>query len=112
MKPLIAFRVRCFLSLGLVLAASHAAVAVSLHGLFSDNMVLQRGVAVPVWGWAEDGEEITVQFRNQTVKTVAKGGQWMVRLKKLKAGGPDVLTVAGRNTLTLTNVLVGEVWVA
>ena len=85
---------------------------VKLHGLFSDNMVLQRDAAVPVWGWADDGEKVTVEFRNQKVSTTAKGGKWMVKLKKLKAGGPDDLRVAGKNALTLKNVLVGEVWIA
>jgi sialate O-acetylesterase len=75
-------------------------------------MVLQQGVVVPVWGWAAEGETVTVEFRNQKVKTTAKDGKWMVRLKKLKPGGPNVLTVAGNNTLSVKNVLVGEVWIA
>src|SRR5687767_7688612 len=85
---------------------------VKLHGLFSDNMVLQRNAAVPVWGWADDGEKVTVEFRGQKISTTAKDGKWMVRLKKLKAGGPDELRVTGRNTIALKNVLVGEVWIA
>ncbi len=100
------------LCLVLMLAAGAVRADVKLHGLFSDNMVLQRGAAVPIWGWADDGEDITVQFRSQKVTTKAKGGQWMVRLKKLKAGGPDELTVTGKNHITLKNVLVGEVWIA
>jgi len=75
-------------------------------------MVLQQGTSVPVWGWADDGEEVTVQFRNQKVTTKAAGGQWMVRLKKMKVGGPFTLKVAGKNSLTLNNVMVGEVWIA
>jgi len=90
--------------------AAHAEV--KLHGLFSDNMVLQRDAAVPVWGWADDGEKVTVEFRNQKVSTTAKDGKWMVKLKKLKAGGPDELRVNGKNAITLKNVLVGEVWIA
>ena len=74
-------------------------------------MVLQQGIAVPVWGWADDGESIKVQFRSQTVTTVAKDGKWMVNLASLTAGGPDTLKVQGKNTITLTNVLVGEVWI-
>jgi sialate O-acetylesterase len=85
---------------------------VKLHGLFSDNMVLQRGTTVPVWGWADEGEKVTVEFRGQTASTTAKNGKWMVRLRKLKAGGPDELRVAGKNNITLKNVLVGEVWIA
>jgi sialate O-acetylesterase len=81
------------------------------NSLFSDGAVLQRGIAVPVWGTANDGEKVTVKFQQQTVSTIAKNGRWLVRLKPLKAGGPFTLTVAGEsNTLTIANVLVGEVW--
>src|SRR5262249_19892894 len=102
-----------FCTLSLFLAAADLALAeVTLHGLFSDNMVLQRNARVPIWGWAHEGEEVTVQFRSETVKTTAKGGQWMVHLRRLKAGGPDELKVSGKNAITLKNVLVGEVWIA
>jgi hypothetical protein len=69
-------------------------------------------MAVPVWGWAEAGEKVTIKFRGQKVSTTAKYGKWSVTLRKLKAGGPDVLTIATKaQTLQFTNVLVGEVWV-
>jgi sialate O-acetylesterase len=96
----------------LLLAAATARAEVKLHGLFTDQMVLQRDASVPIWGWAEDGEMVTVQFRDQTVTTTAKGGKWMVHLKKLAAGGSDDLKVSGKNTITLHGVLVGEVWIA
>ncbi len=95
-----------------LLITAGAQAEVRLHTLFTDHMVLQRGIAVPVWGWAADGEKVTVEFQGQTVSTVAKQGKWMVRLKKLKAGGPDVLKVTGQNTVVVNDVLVGEVWVA
>ena len=100
--------------LGILLLASTAFTRadVRLHGLFTDQMVLQRNASVPVWGWADDGERVTVQFRDQTVTTIAAGGKWMVRLKKLAAGDPEDLKVSGKNSVTLHNVLVGEVWVA
>jgi sialate O-acetylesterase len=85
---------------------------VKLPALFSDNMVLQQKMRVPVWGWADDGEEVTVQFRGRKVTTTAKDGKWMVRLGNLKAGGPDDLTVSGKNNVVLKKVLVGEVWIA
>ena len=85
---------------------------VRLHGLFTDQMVLQRDAAVSVWGWADDGERVTVQFRDQTVTTTAVHGKWIVALKNLKAGGPDDLKVSGKNSLTLHDVVVGEVWIA
>ena len=95
----------------LAAAASIARAEVKLNSLFSDGAVLQRGVPVPVWGTAADGEKVTVKFLDQEVSTTAKDGRWMVRLKPLKAGGPATLSVAGKdNTVSITNVLVGEVW--
>jgi sialate O-acetylesterase len=92
--------------------ASTSRADVKLHGLFTDHMVLQRGMAVPIWGWADDGERVTVEFRGKKVSTTAKGGTWKVKLSKLKAGGPDELKVTGNNSITLHDVLVGEVWIA
>src|ERR1700679_1354814 len=60
---------------------------VKLPTLFTDNMVLQQGMKVTVWGWADEGETVTVTFRGQKVTTTAHNGAWMVTLKKLKAGG-------------------------
>lgn len=86
---------------------------VRLPNLFTDHMVLQRGQPVKVWGWARPGEKVTVNFRRQrvTAKTDADG-RWLAKLRSEKAGGPDVLTVAGENSITINDVLVGEVWVA
>jgi len=95
-----------------LLLAISARAEVKLHGLFTDNMILQRDASVPIWGWAEEGEQVTVQFRGQKASTKAKDGIWVVRLKRLRAGGPDDLKVTGRNSITLRGVLVGEVWVA
>ena len=80
------------------------------HALFSENMVLQRGINVPVWGTAEEGEKVTVHFQDQEVSTTAANGKWMVRLEQLKAGGPFELTINGNNRVEFRNVLVGEVW--
>jgi len=96
----------------LTLAALSAQAEVRLHNLFTDHMVLQRGIAVPVWGWADEGEKVTVEFRGKKVSTTAKDGKWMVKLGMLKAGGPDELKVTGQNTIALADVLVGEVWLA
>jgi sialate O-acetylesterase len=80
--------------------------------LFSDHAVLQSGMAVPIWGTADPGEKVTVGFEGQT-KSVTAGadGKWMVRLTKLKPGGPLEMTIAGKNSITVKDVLVGEVWV-
>lgn len=104
------FFLRSLTILSLLSLNAHAELEVPT--LFSDNAVLQQGIAVPVWGWADDGEVVTVKFRGQKITTTAQLGKWSVTLKKLKAGGPDTLTIATKlQTLQFTNVLVGEVWV-
>jgi len=86
---------------------------VKLPRLFSDNMVLQQQTEVRIWGWADPGEEITVQFRDQKVSAKADPeGRWEVKIRTPNAGGPYELTVADkRSQITLRNVLVGQVWV-
>jgi sialate O-acetylesterase len=76
-------------------------------------MVLQRDMQVPIWGWGDAGEKISVHFAGQKKETtVGKNGEWMVKLNKLKANAsPSVLTVKGNNEIKLENVLVGEVWI-
>lgn len=75
-------------------------------------MVLQRNKPITLWGWADAGEKITITFKNQKKSTKAdKAGKWIVRLDSESAGGPYQLTVKGKNTLVLNNILVGEVWV-
>ncbi len=79
---------------------------------FGDNMVLQRNIAIPVWGCADAGERITVRIAGKTVKTKTdQAGLWGVLIPKLSAGGPYKLTIKGRNSLTFNDVLIGEVWI-
>ena len=74
-------------------------------------MVLQREMKVPVWGWADAGEKVTISVCDQT-KTTETGadGRWKLELDPLKPGGPFTMTVKGKNELKLDNVLVGDVW--
>jgi sialate O-acetylesterase len=96
----------------LVAWPSFAQAEVKLPNVLSDHMVLQREIAVPIWGTAAPDEQVTVKFREQTkTATAGKDGKWSVKLDALTAGGPDPLTVTGKNTVTLQDVLVGEVWV-
>ena len=84
---------------------------VRLPHIFGDHMVLQQHQAIPVWGWATPGEQITVQVAQRSATTTANAdGQWRLKLDSLSAGGPFELTVAGTNTVVLHDVLVGEVW--
>ncbi len=74
-------------------------------------MVLQQNKEIPVWGWAEPAEQVTIQLNNSSIKTTAnKEGKWMTRLPSQKAGGPFTMTVAGKNSITINNILIGEVW--
>lgn len=85
---------------------------IKLPHIFGDNMVLQREKPIAVWGWAKAKEKVTIKFHDQTKTTVAdKAGKWSVKLDAEKAGGPYTLTVSGKNSVTLTNILVGEVWI-
>jgi sialate O-acetylesterase len=101
-----------FLALPLLcLAVSAAQAKVSLPHVFGNDMVLQRDVPIAVWGWAEPGEQITVSLGTALAKAAAdEAGDCKVVLPAAKAGGPLSLTVAGTNTVTFSNVLIGEVW--
>jgi len=87
---------------------------VRLPAVIGGNMVLQRGMQVPIWGWAAPGERVTVSgsWGNESWEgTADKDGKWTVRIKVPAAGGPYEMTVSGKNTVTVKNILVGEVWV-
>src|SRR3954468_23879986 len=81
---------------------------VEVPHIFSDHMVLQQGMSVPVWGWGPEGEVVTVTFRNETVRARVKKGQWMVKLWNLTPGAPDTLTITAGNgqSMQFTNVVV------
>jgi sialate O-acetylesterase len=93
------------------LAAVSVRADVTLPAVFGDNMVLQRGAPVRVWGHADPGEQVTVRLAGEHA-TAATGadGQWTATLKPCAAGGPYTLTVTGHNTLTVRNVECGDVW--
>jgi sialate O-acetylesterase len=94
-------------------AQQQARAEVRVPSLVGDNMVLQQGRKSRVWGWAAPGEHVTVSLvgRGKAGATADGRGRWEVFLGPLKSGGPFVLTIAGANTLTFKNVLVGDVWV-
>ena len=83
--------------------------------IFTDYTVLQREMAVPVWGWAEPGAEVTVEFAGQKkTATADDGGKWMVRLDPMEASADsrEMRVCSAGKTVTLSDVLVGEVWLA
>jgi sialate O-acetylesterase len=83
--------------------------------MFSDHMVIQQGLAAPVWGWAAPGEQITVRFAGQVKRATADAqGRWEVKLAPLTAKlsrGELVLGIEGKNKIAIRDVLIGEVWV-
>lgn len=94
-----------------IFSAGLLSAEVKPNPLFTDGAVLQRGQDVPVWGSARDGEKVTVEFGTQKLTTTAKDGKWRVDLKPLTEGGPFTMTLSGDNTVTVKNLLVGEVWI-
>lgn len=110
-----------FAVIGTVLFFSHLCsfAEVKLPHVFGSNMVLQRDTPAPIWGWADAGEKITITFiRNKDGLAIYSSevvgdekGNWRTNLPATPAGGPHTIKVAGGNTVELTDVLFGEVWV-
>ena len=85
---------------------------VRLPKLVSDGMVLQRDANVRIWGWAANGEKLSIRFIDATYNATANDkGEWEVMLPKLKAGGPFKMEINASNAITINNILVGDVWV-
>ena len=98
--------------LALLMGVSTAQANVRLPAIIGNNMVLQRDVPLPVWGWADAGENITVTMgENMAAVTADATGKWKVTLPAQKtAGGPHEMIIAGKNAIKITNILIGEVW--
>jgi len=111
MRPTIS-RVLLLLLVSCRLASRPALAEVKLPALISDNMVLRQGMKVPIWGKADAGEVVTVSFAGVRASVATDShGEWKVEIGPLSEGGPFEMTVSGKNTVTLRNVLVGEVWI-
>ena len=99
-------------SIALMLSGGLADGEVTLPPIISSHMVLQRQMPVPIWGTAAPQEKVTVKFQGQEKTTqAAADGSWAIKLEPLAVGDPAPMTVTGTNTLTLEDVLVGEVWI-
>lgn len=82
-----------------------------LHPLFTNHMVLQRDAETSIWGWTTPGQQVTVSLAGKSATAAAGAdGKWLARLAPLSAGGPYTLTVAGPQTVTIEDVLIGDVW--
>ena len=81
------------------------------NSLFTDHMVLQKGIPIKIWGTADAGEQITVSFNGQKVSTVCQNGKWMAILKPLPyILKPQKMMIAGSDTVFINDIVVGEVW--
>jgi sialate O-acetylesterase len=101
---------RILLALTALMLSSTSRADLRLPGIFGDHMVLQQGAA-SVWGWAAPGKTITVSLSDQKASAKAGAdGKWKASLLALKAGGPFEMAVTGDGSVTLSDVLVGDVW--
>lgn len=108
-----AFRLSVGICAALMLNAWEVRAEVRMPALFSDHMVLQRDIKIPVWGWADPGETVTVEMGTRREEARADAdGKWRVTFPALRATSePQVLTATGNNTLTFSDILVGDVWI-
>lgn len=92
----------------------HTSAKLGLPGIIGDNMVLQRGMPVPVWGWATPGAAVTVTFNHKTFKTkTGADGSWKLKMDSYSSGGPYTMHINGDgSTILIKNILIGDVWLA
>lgn len=83
---------------------------VKVPSTFSNSMVLQQNAQARIWGTAAENEIVTIEFNGQSKSTNAKNGSWTITLDSMDAGGPYTMTIKGQNTITLSDIYVGEVW--
>jgi sialate O-acetylesterase len=96
----------------LLLLSSVTFGQIRLPKLIGDGMVLQRDGRVKIWGWASEGEKISVHFTDSIYTTTANTkGEWEVFPSDLKAGGPYVMRIDARNSIVINDIMVGDVWV-
>ncbi|WP_114778613.1 sialate O-acetylesterase [Botryobacter ruber] len=96
----------------ILFCASAALADVKLPRFISNSMVLQRDRPIPVWGWAEPGEKVSVSFNGKTYNAqTGTDKKWQVSVDATKAGGPFVMTVKGNNTIVIEDILIGDVWI-
>jgi len=95
-----------------LLLASAGYTQIRMAGIFGDHMVIQRGRAVPLWGWSVPHDHILVRFNGQTKNTIAdRQGAWRITLDPQPAGGPFDLSIQDKDSLIFHDVWVGEVWI-
>lgn len=95
-----------------LLSSSMALAQIRLPALIRDSMILQRDVPVKIWGWAANKEKLKIFFHQKIYTTTADAnGNWNVLLPATKAGGPYTMTIRGSHSITLKDILFGDVWI-
>ena len=102
--------------IGLMAICATTAVAdVKLPAVLGDHMVMQRGAKATIWGWADPGEKVSVgpSWQSFPIKptTAGKDGKWKISVNTIGAPGPHSITIVGKNTIKLKDIMFGEVWV-
>jgi len=111
------YLLKCVLLMAFVIRAipdnAQSSQPFRLPAIFSDNMVLQQGKPLPVWGEAEPGTRIEIWLNGfHRDARAGKDGRWTAYLPAMTAGGPFELKITGPQTLVFKNVMIGEVWFA
>lgn len=107
---LLPLRLAAFAALAFVITAP-ALADVRLPRLLSDGAILQREQPIKIWGWADDGEAVSVEFAGHERNTEAVDGRWSVSFPALKAGGPYEIKIRGKNQLELNDIWMGDLWI-
>ena len=95
-----------------LLASLTAFSQVRLPKLISDGMILQRDTEVKIWGWAAAHENISIKFHDSLYQTTTDSlGEWNIKLPALEAGGPYTMSVSASDTVTIKDILIGDVWI-
>jgi sialate O-acetylesterase len=96
----------------LLFITSSVLCQVKLPKLISDGMVLQRDAKVRIWGWASEGEKISIHFIDSMYHTTAnKNGEWEMMMSNLKAGGPYDMQLGASNSIVIHDIIIGDVWI-
>ena len=100
----------------IAMSCFHVNGAVRLPALIGNYMVLQQNADINVWGWADAGEQVTIEtswYNNPGITTIAtKEGKWKTIIKTPSAGGPHKMIITGRDySITINNIMIGEVWI-
>jgi len=96
-------------------AGDATAGALTMHGIFSSNMVIQRDKPITIWGWADPGQKVSVQFGQEKAEATADGeaGRWQMTFppQQANASGQKLVVTAGNEKIEMDNILIGDVWV-